>query len=391
MLGLGCYHGLGRGRHGLRGLGSGCAIGLHHADTVHPLARVRVLLLLCTGCACHDCPGCAGHDCGGHNCPCCACNHCGGHDGAPYVRQMRQDLRPPCDCGWHLCRHPCNCHVHTPCSRHIRQCIRRSYLRPCSRLRRWQPLPGDRAAGRAGRRPGRQRGRRGVRRGGASCLAGAEVRITGRMRGGLTVPRLQAAADGAAGVVVVECAARAALHIVHQALLLGLQLLIAHLQAPLILRQHLTACPLLHSLRVVRAQVQLHHVRGHGANDGRTHIAECYRVRCLSTYADDDRACRVKRRRSQRLWRRLARAPEAVAVRPVARLLPSGVHAAQSHQARPEEAQGASWGPAKGARRAQHAAGPATTTTPMSAVLCAKPMPSVPLARARARPSRGMR
>eukprot|EP00964_Phaeocystis_antarctica_P124403 scaffold88056_cov33-Phaeocystis_antarctica.AAC.1 len=53
-----------------------------------------------------------------------------------------------------------------------------------------------------------------------------------------------------------------------------------------------------------------------------------------------------QRRWNWRLWRRLARAPEAVAARPVARLLPSGVHAAHSRQARPAEAQGASGGPA---------------------------------------------
>eukprot|EP00964_Phaeocystis_antarctica_P037253 scaffold21274_cov36-Phaeocystis_antarctica.AAC.2 len=56
-----------------------------------------------------------------------------------------------------------------------------------------------------------------------------------------------------------------------------------------------------------------------------------------------------QRQRDRRLWRRMARAPEAVAARPVARLLLSGVHAAQSRQAPLEEAQRPSWGTTKGA------------------------------------------
>ena len=50
-------------------------------------------------------------------------------------------------------------------------------------------------------------------------------------------------------------------------------------------------------------------------------------------------------------WRRLARAAEAVAGRPVDRPLALGVPSCpQSRQARPEEAQEPSWGAAKGAR-----------------------------------------
>ena len=48
---------------------------------------------------------------------------------------------------------------------------------------------------------------------------------------------------------------------------------------------------------------------------------------------------------------RLARAHEAVAGRPVAQPLPRMCQAAQSCQARPEEAQRASWGAANGALR----------------------------------------
>jgi hypothetical protein len=53
---------------------------------------------------------------------------------------------------------------------------------------------------------------------------------------GLAGSRLQAAADGAAVVAVVERAATA-LHIVHEALLLGPQLLVALLQPPPLLCQ----------------------------------------------------------------------------------------------------------------------------------------------------------
>ena len=48
-----------------------------------------------------------------------------------------------------------------------------------------------------------------------------------------------------------------------------------------------------------------------------------------------------------RLWRRLARATEAVAGIPVAWPLPWECRAAQSRLARPKGAQGASWGTAK--------------------------------------------
>eukprot|EP00964_Phaeocystis_antarctica_P122394 scaffold86053_cov47-Phaeocystis_antarctica.AAC.4 len=48
------------------------------------------------------------------------------------------------------------------------------------------------------------------------------------------------------------------------------------------------------------------------------------------------------------LWRRLARAPEAVAGRPVGRPPPWERRASQSCQARPEEAQEPSWGSARG-------------------------------------------
>ena len=53
----------------------------------------------------------------------------------------------------------------------------------------------------------------------------------------------------------------------------------------------------------------------------------------------------ARRQWNRRLWRRLTRATEALAGQPAGRPPPSGVHAAQSHQARAEEAQGASWGP----------------------------------------------
>jgi hypothetical protein len=52
----------------------------------------------------------------------------------------------------------------------------------------------------------------------------------------------------------------------------------------------------------------------------------------------------AQRRWHRRLWRQLARAPEAVAGRPVGRPAPPWeCRAAQSRQARPEEAQGPSW------------------------------------------------
>eukprot|EP00964_Phaeocystis_antarctica_P037504 scaffold21413_cov48-Phaeocystis_antarctica.AAC.3 len=56
-----------------------------------------------------------------------------------------------------------------------------------------------------------------------------------------------------------------------------------------------------------------------------------------------------QRRGNRRLRRRLARAPEAAAGRPVGRSLPWERRASQSCQARPEEAQKPSWGTARGA------------------------------------------
>eukprot|EP00964_Phaeocystis_antarctica_P106271 scaffold71172_cov39-Phaeocystis_antarctica.AAC.1 len=100
-----------------------------------------------------------------------------------------------------------------------------------------------RAAGRAGRCPRRQRRRRGVRWGGASRLADAAVHIIGRVGGLAASPRLrsarlQAAADGAAIVVVEKLnACGSTLHIVHEALLLGLELLVPLLQLPPVLVQ----------------------------------------------------------------------------------------------------------------------------------------------------------
>eukprot|EP00964_Phaeocystis_antarctica_P108511 scaffold73084_cov51-Phaeocystis_antarctica.AAC.1 len=58
---------------------------------------------------------------------------------------------------------------------------------------------------------------------------------------------------------------------------------------------------------------------------------------------------RVVRWWKGRLWRRLARAPEAVAGCPVARPLPGSAELPRCRQARPEEAQEPSWGAAKGA------------------------------------------
>ena len=79
---------------------------------------------------------------------------------------------------------------------------------------------------------------------------------------------------------------------------------------------------------------------------------------------DDAQACKgqtlqgsIKRPWNRRLWRPLARAPEAVAGIPVA-----GTHHAGSaelhgaHQARPEEVQEPSWGTAKGVVTSNHAA-----------------------------------
>ena len=53
---------------------------------------------------------------------------------------------------------------------------------------------------------------------------------------------------------------------------------------------------------------------------------------------DGEQRLNVQRRGNRRLWRRLARTPEAVAGRPVGRSLPWERRANQSCQARPEEA-----------------------------------------------------
>ena len=71
-------------------------------------------------------------------------------------------------------------------------------------------------------------------------------------------------------------------------------------------------------------------------------------VAALGQLDTENLAWVLKRRRNRRLWRWLARAPEAVAGRPVVRLSHWECCAAQSRQARAEEAQGPSWGSAKG-------------------------------------------
>eukprot|EP00964_Phaeocystis_antarctica_P023111 scaffold12911_cov67-Phaeocystis_antarctica.AAC.5 len=86
--------------------------------------------------------------------------------------------------------------------------------------------------------------------------AGGAGRRPGRQRGGW--PRLQAAADGAALVVVIERAAAALeLVIIQQAFLLGPQLLHALFQSPLLLLVLLQDLLLLHPLHVAVAQVHL--------------------------------------------------------------------------------------------------------------------------------------
>ena len=129
---------------------------------------------------------------------------------------------------------------------------------------------------------GRQRGQR-VRWGGASCLARVRVRVRVRARVAeargvrvrLASPRLEAAADGAA-IVVVEGAA-AALHVVEQALLLGLELPHALLKLPplpCLLRPAVhRLCIGSHLLRVAATQVQLCGVCGSGAEDDSSHGA----------------------------------------------------------------------------------------------------------------------
>eukprot|EP00964_Phaeocystis_antarctica_P022267 scaffold12354_cov54-Phaeocystis_antarctica.AAC.3 len=110
-------------------------------------------------------------------------------------------------------------------------------------------------------------------------------RRPGRQRGGW--PRLQAAANGAAIVAVVERAAAALeLVIVQQALVRGLQLLHAFLQPPAFLARSLLQASLLplqslfllHPLHVAVAQVHLCQVRHDEANDqhalaGQPHLA----------------------------------------------------------------------------------------------------------------------
>eukprot|EP00964_Phaeocystis_antarctica_P018366 scaffold10146_cov70-Phaeocystis_antarctica.AAC.1 len=67
---------------------------------------------------------------------------------------------------------------------------------------------------------------------------------------------------------------------------------------------------------------------------------ETHRIRCPGLDGG--------RRWNRRLWRRLARAPEAVAGRSVGRPLPGSAELPWSRKARPEEAQAPSWGSAKG-------------------------------------------
>ena len=79
--------------------------------------------------------------------------------------------------------------------------------------------------------------------GGASGLADAAVHTVGAV-GGFASPTpghcLQAAADGAAFIIVENVAF--ALHIILQALLLTLELLVPLLQLPLVLRQPMLLC-----------------------------------------------------------------------------------------------------------------------------------------------------
>ena len=89
------------------------------------------------------------------------------------------------------------------------------------------------------RSPGWKRGGRRVRRGAAAGLARVgPARIVELVI--QVLPRLQAAADGAAVVVVKRLAT--ALHVVLQPLLLGLQLLVPLLEPTLVLRQPTLLC-----------------------------------------------------------------------------------------------------------------------------------------------------
>eukprot|EP00964_Phaeocystis_antarctica_P070438 scaffold42898_cov62-Phaeocystis_antarctica.AAC.5 len=129
----------------------------------------------------------------------------------------------------------------------------------------------------AGRRAGRKRRGRRVR--GGAWLA--TVRVAGGV--GLVVFRLQAATNGAA-IVVGERAALA-LHIVKQAFLLGLQLLVALLQPPLFLTH---ASLLQHLLRVGVAKEQLRHMRDGVADDERRHFTEHQNQLSLATDTKHD-------------------------------------------------------------------------------------------------------
>eukprot|EP00964_Phaeocystis_antarctica_P072096 scaffold44051_cov60-Phaeocystis_antarctica.AAC.1 len=115
-------------------------------------------------------------------------------------------------------------------------------------------------------------------------LSPTGARVAARTAARLAGPRLQAAADGAAVVAIVERAATT-LHVVHQALLLRPQLLVALLQPPAFLAHSLLqTSPLpLQSLPVLRlalllhvavAQVHLCHVRQDETNDARTRHVE---------------------------------------------------------------------------------------------------------------------
>eukprot|EP00964_Phaeocystis_antarctica_P051342 scaffold29950_cov60-Phaeocystis_antarctica.AAC.4 len=128
-----------------------------------------------------------------------------------------------------------------------------------------------------GRGPGWQRGGLRVCRGGGSSLA--RVRAICSVVG-FAWPCLQAAADGAAVVAVVERAA-AALHIVHQALLLGLQLLVALLQLPPLLCQSSLILHLLLIICIDLSQVHLYHVRDDEAHHVRADITKCQSERKL--------------------------------------------------------------------------------------------------------------
>eukprot|EP00964_Phaeocystis_antarctica_P155321 scaffold124425_cov63-Phaeocystis_antarctica.AAC.2 len=87
------------------------------------------------------------------------------------------------------------------------------------------------------------------------------------------------AADGAAVVGIVAEGVAAALHIVHQAFLLGLQLLGAFLQSPVVL-VHVSL------FRVAATQVELCHLRDGGANDERAHLIGGNGDRALAAHGE---------------------------------------------------------------------------------------------------------